>query len=106
MFKENEKNVEWVNVYLNKKFQGYIERDNYEQLAAAIVVLGRQGDLIITSFLDEQLITTCGFFLDYCDPVIREPLMYELIPLQQEAAVPELKLQTDIESYDDVIDER
>ncbi|WP_223308718.1 hypothetical protein [Bacillus thuringiensis] len=52
------------------------------------------------------MITTCGFFLDYCDPVIREPLMYELIPLQQGAAVPELKLQTDIESYDDVIDER
>jgi hypothetical protein len=29
--------------------------------------------------------------------------MYELVPLQQGAAVPELKLQTDIESYDDAL---
>ncbi|MBJ8073218.1 hypothetical protein BWGOE4_09590 [Bacillus mycoides] len=94
-----ENNNELFSLYLNGEFQGYVNSDDYHQIAAAIRVFGMQGDLIITSFIDTMVISTIGIFLDYCLPEIRQPLMQELVPMQQSPETPELVLFGKIQFY-------
>ncbi|MCU4992163.1 hypothetical protein OCF10_25070 [Bacillus cereus] len=103
-----ENNNELFSLYLNGEFQGYLNSEDYRQIAAAIRVYGMKGDLIITSFMDTMVISTIGIFLDYCLLEIRQPLMQELVPMQQSSETPELVLLGNIQFYaqdDETIEE-
>ncbi|HFJ9404158.1 TPA: hypothetical protein ACGW3F_003247 [Bacillus paranthracis] len=94
-----ENNNELFSLYLNGEFQGYLNSEDNRQIAAAIRAYGMNGDLIITSFMDTMVISTIGIFLDYCLPEIRQPLMQELVPMQQSPETPELVLLGNIQFY-------
>lgn len=90
---------ELFSVFLDGEFQGYVNSEDYEQIGAAICLLGGKGDLIFTSLLNQTVIATVGIFIDYCLPEIRESLMKELLLFQIGHKEPELALIGNIQFH-------